>query len=255
MKNLIKSVVLAAFIVFVAPVLAGTAHAWSILEAHNQANTTLVEVGNWCSGTVIDKDKGYVSTAAHCLKGVAIRHQAKAYRPDGAFFFYNWLTYSNFTVTQRTIDVFGNELGYVVREVRVLGVDELTDVAVLENTTSVPFTNDVRMSRTPVRYGDTVYSVGNPRMMPGVITKGYVVQPKIPLKDFYGVVTIMSTSDMDGGNSGGGLFDDRGEMVGLTNWYSPSGYENYATPVENVLRLLAKINPDRSPKSDKLAGL
>lgn len=69
-----------------------------------------------------------------------------------------------------------------------------------------------------LRKGETVYAVGAPRGMVGTITTGSVAnllrhqnyRPQMP-----DVNLVISTAAITPGNSGGGLFDQYGNLVGL----------------------------------------
>ena len=45
---------------------------------------------------------------------------------------------------------------------------------------------------------------------------------------------------IDSGSSGGALLNDRGELIGLTNWIGGGG-EKVASPVANIIRLMTSL--------------
>lgn len=215
--------------------------AWSIPEAHEEANRTLVQVGEWCSGTVINKEQGLVLTAYHCLGPVTHRVSVKNW-DERKFKYENFEVYTPFTVTQRKIDMYGKELGAVKYDVVVMigGVDTEEDIAILKNVSDVPFDYQATLSKKLPAFGDKVYTSGNPLGMLGVITEGKVAQPNIKLPGLDNRV-ILHTASVDHGNSGGPLFNDDGCVIGINNWKNPNGYENFSVRMEVIAALLDRL--------------
>jgi len=85
--------------------------------------------------------------------------------------------------------------------------------------------------------GDRVYAVGAPQGLELSLSDGIVSQLR-------GVTPplIQTTAAISPGLSGGGLFDSRGRMVGLTTFYVEGGQSlNFALPVE----WLSKVKPGK----------
>ncbi len=107
---------------------------------------------------------------------------------------------------------------------RVVGQDELTDLAVLkidatEALPSVPFGDSER-----AQVGDWVIAVGNPFGLGGTVTAGIISARSReigagPYDDF-----IQLDAAINSGNSGGPLFNMEGQVIGVnTAIFSPSG--------------------------------
>jgi len=117
---------------------------------------------------------------------------------------------------------------------RVLGSDELVDVALLRvegrnNLTAVPWGSSAAM-----RIGNWVLAAGNPFGLGGTVTAGIISAlgrdiGAGPFDDF-----IQTDAAINPGNSGGPLFNAAGEVIGInTAIYSPSGASvgiGFATP-------------------------
>lgn len=77
-----------------------------------------------------------------------------------------------------------------------------------------------------VKVGTEVFAIGNPLgILGGTVTHGIVSATKRAVSvDEIGTMTLMQTDTaINGGNSGGGLFDGTGKLVGIIN----SGYDSY----------------------------
>lgn len=250
MRKLIKTALFTAFLVFVAPILAGMAHAWSVSEAQRQANQTLMVVGDWCSGTIVDRDNGLVATAAHCTEPVHVRVD-NVHKPSGQVIAHKVDRYDPVDVTLFKFNPTGEEIGHITYSMKVLKAVYPADVAILQNVSAEKFTGEVRLSITPPKYGDKVYTVGNPRMFLQTIAEGHVTKPKYKLVlGADSVEAIVIDSYMGPGSSGGGLFNDHGDLIGITNW-GLSGGPYLASPVINVITLLNELG---FGKNDKMAS-
>lgn len=235
MKHTLASFVL-AFLFLITP-----ASAWSIKEAHNQANTTLVQVGDWCSGTIIDKTKGLIVTAAHCTGPAETTDTIIVHRPNGEDISINHTYFKPIEVTVWNFDDEGNVTGSQNYMTTVLKTVYPMDVALLKNLSPAPFTSEVKLSLIPVKYGDKVYAVGNPLMQLAAVSQGYITKPKYALLSGSGlVIAIVHSSFMAPGSSGGGLFNDSGMLIGITNWGAVGG-PYLASPVSNVLEVLKDL--------------
>lgn len=109
-------------------------------------------------------------------------------------------------------------------DAKLIGRDSRTDIAVLKIETSepLPFVNLANSTRT--RVGDWVVAIGNPFGLDGSLSVGVVsaINRNInagPYDSF-----IQTDAAINRGNSGGPLFNLRGEVIGVnTAIYSPTG--------------------------------
>ncbi|MBU8538951.1 trypsin-like peptidase domain-containing protein [Falsiroseomonas tokyonensis] len=107
---------------------------------------------------------------------------------------------------------------------RLVGMDELTDLALLRIEARNPLPSVSWGSSSALRVGNWVLAAGNPFGLGGSITSGIVSARGReigagPFDDF-----IQTDAPINPGNSGGPLFNTAGEVIGInTAIYSPSG--------------------------------
>ena len=127
---------------------------------------------------------------------------------------------------------------------RVLGSDPKTDVAVLKidakNLPVVPIgrSNDLKV-------GEWVLAIGSPYGLDNTVTAGVVSAKGRSLPDDSNVPFIQTDVAVNPGNSGGPLFNTRGEVVGINSQiYSQSGgYQglSFAIPIDVAYRIKDQI--------------
>jgi serine protease Do len=127
---------------------------------------------------------------------------------------------------------------------KVLGSDPKTDVAVLKidakNLPVVPLskTNDLKV-------GEWVLAIGSPYGLESTVTAGVVSAKGRSLPDDSNVPFIQTDVAVNPGNSGGPLFNTRGEVVGINSQiYSQSGgYQglSFAIPIEVAAKIKDQI--------------
>jgi len=133
-------------------------------------------------------------------------------------------------------------------DAQVVGSDPLTDIAVLKVTADVDLpTVDFGTSET-LRVGDEVIAVGNPFGLGGTVTTGIVsaLSRDIrsgPFDDF-----IQTDAAINRGNSGGPLFNNEGDVIGVnTAIISPGGGSvgiGFAVPSDLVQSVVTDLADD-----------
>jgi S1-C subfamily serine protease len=97
----------------------------------------------------------------------------------------------------------------------------------------------IRMQQAQL--GEGVFVVGTPldKDLQNTLTKGIVSANRL----YEGLTFIQSDAAIDHGNSGGPLLDEKGQVLGLTQWtYSPDGVShnlNFFIPIDDALKVLA----------------
>lgn len=131
---------------------------------------------------------------------------------------------------------------------RLIGADELTDLAVLKVEPARGQTYVQFAEETNLRVGDWVVAVGNPFGLGGTVTSGIVSAIGGESREGQFLDFIQIDAPINRGNSGGPTFDVKGRVVGVnTAIFSPSGGSvgiGFAIPAkaakETTSQLIAK---------------
>jgi len=133
-------------------------------------------------------------------------------------------------------------------DAEVVGSDPLTDIAVLKVTADVDLPTVAFGTSKDLRVGDEVVAVGNPFGLGGTVTSGIIsaLSRDIrsgPFDDF-----IQTDAAINRGNSGGPLFDNAGNVIGVnTAIISPGGGSvgiGFAVPSDLVQTVVADLADD-----------
>ena len=114
----------------------------------------------------------------------------------------------------------------------VVGVDELTDLAVLRVLEEVDLPAVQMGNAQDVRVGDWAIVVGNPlgKQFADTVTVGVVSALNRELEDSTIVKMLQTDAAINSGNSGGGMFNTRGELIGIPSLkFSSSGSKRMAS--------------------------
>ncbi|MGA9867373.1 MAG: trypsin-like peptidase domain-containing protein [Acetobacteraceae bacterium] len=129
---------------------------------------------------------------------------------------------------------------------RVLGADELTDVAVIKVDPPHPLPAVVWGDSHKLEVGDWILAAGNPFGLGGSVTAGIISAEGRdlgagPFDNF-----LQLDAPINPGNSGGPAFDMNGDVVGMTTAIvSPSGGSvgiGFAIPADLVRRAVAELS-------------
>jgi serine protease Do len=136
---------------------------------------------------------------------------------------------------------------------KVLGLDTRTDIAVLKvNAKNLPV---VSLGRTSdLKVGEWVAAIGAPFGFENTVTAGVVSAKNRALPDDSSVPFIQT--DVNPGNSGGPLFNARGEVVGINSqiYSRTGGYQgvSFAIPIDVAVKIKDQIVATGSAKHARL---
>jgi S1-C subfamily serine protease len=152
-------------------------------------------MGGTGSGTIIKKinEEMYILTAYHVIEENA--ELAKVGFDVGV------------TVGYPRRDTTGRIAGMILYGAKIIKTDEDNDLALLKTSYDDENLNEMSLAITNPKIGDIIYSVGNPLGFVRTISKGILCNI---IEDFY-----ISDNTCTYGNSGGGLFNKTGELIGV----------------------------------------
>ena len=127
---------------------------------------------------------------------------------------------------------------------KVIGSDARSDVAVLKiNAKDLP-TADIGSS-AKLKVGEWVVAIGSPFGLENTVTAGIVSAKGRNLPDDNYVPFIQTDAAVNPGNSGGPLFNVRGEVVGINSQiYSQSGGYmglSFSIPIDNAMAIVEQL--------------
>lgn len=114
----------------------------------------------------------------------------------------------------------------------IVGVDELTDIAVLRVTENVSLPAVKMGDASSVRVGDWAIVIGNPlgKQFADTVTVGVVSALNRELEGSSIVKMLQTDAAINSGNSGGGMFNTKGELIGIPSLkFSSSGRSDVAS--------------------------
>ena len=223
------------------------AKAWEIKAMNEQIEKTNVIVSDQCSGTVIDVKNRLVLTAHHCITTNVRETVKRDIDPKTGEIRVR-------TVEERTpmyisiwkrkdFDVVSTQTYSAV----IRGYDAASDTAILQivdedwkPAMAAPLAPD----DYPYLRGQTVYAVGNPAIVfDNSITVGIISAPQRKL-DFGNGVKIplfQHSASTIGGNSGGAIYNDKGEIIGTLTGGVRGADISLAVPISFTKALLKRI--------------
>jgi len=178
-------------------------------------NSTSISAG---SGVIFSSD-GYIVTNEHVIDGAVSEDAVTVTMYDGSEY-----------------------------PAKIIGYDTRTDLAVLKiEANNLPYSNFVDSSQLVL--GQDVIAIGNPLGAGLSCSNGIVsaLEKEIYINNVY-MNVIQTNAAVNEGNSGGGLFDINGNLVGIVNAKkSSSTYSTtvegmgYAIPANTVVRIVQEI--------------
>ncbi|WP_193142785.1 MULTISPECIES: S1C family serine protease [unclassified Meridianimarinicoccus] len=132
-------------------------------------------------------------------------------------------------------------------EATIIGTDPLTDIALIDiDGTDLPTV--AFGSSEAMRVGDEVIAMGNPFGLGGTVTTGIVSAKDRDIRSGPFDAFIQTDAAINRGNSGGPLFNDQGEVIGVnTAIFSPNGASagiGFAVPSDLVSTVVADLEDD-----------
>jgi serine protease Do len=141
---------------------------------------------------------------------------------------------------------------------RVVGLDKRSDIALLKiDATGLPVARIG--SSAALNAGEWVFAVGSPLGLEGTVTAGVVSAPSRLLSGNAGIALIQTDVAVNPGSSGGPLFNQRGEVIGVnTLIYSLNGGFmgiSLAVPIDVAMSVAADLRSAGRVQRGELGAL
>lgn len=197
---------------------AGSAAAseWPVADMNRAIEQTNFVVNRGCSGTLISVTERLILTNFHCVERDLEVRQREVPQPDGTVKTVKQRRFADIKVEQHSYDGFART-GTATFVAQVVADDKARDLALVRVSGPIPNNYASPIGDIPMR-GERVYVVGNPAGLENTVVEGVVsnvnrtfefpwTEEKLAMIQFSGGIY--------GGNSGGALYNARGELVGV----------------------------------------
>ena len=241
MHTTLKAAIVAAVMMF-----SGPAFAWNIDKMNAQIEQTNVIVSGICSGTIIDVEKRLVLTAHHCITDNLREVEKQDVDPKTG----EIRTKKVMELVPMYVEIWKRQDYEIVSKSQhaaiILGWDERSDIAIIQ-IVDVTWKPDMAAPLAPDTYeykrGSKVYAVGNPVILfDNSVTEGIISAPQRYLDLGRGKVPFFQMSaGIIGGNSGGAVYNDDGEIIGTVSAGVRGSAIGLAVPISKTKELLKKL--------------
>ncbi len=229
------------YLIFITP-----AHAWDINKMNTQIEDTNVIVGGVCSGTIISKEQRLVLTAFHCVDDLFQEVTEKIEDPKTGeikeITKRKLLPLLITTHKVRNFEIVATE----DHTAKIVGSDKDTDIALIQ----VIDTDYAPLAAAPLapddyayKRGLKIYVVGNPAIkFDNSITEGIISSPQRTLDfgDDKRLKAFQVSSPVIGGNSGGSVLNDDGEIIGTLSAGVRGAAISFAVPISYTKDMITK---------------
>ncbi len=124
------------------------------------------------------------------------------------------------------------------KKVKIVALNPFADLALLKiEAPKEKFRYAYLGNMAELEAGQEVFAIGNPLGLTRTVSQGIISTPN---RNFQGQLYVQTTAAISPGNSGGPLFNLKGEVIGVTSrGYIYLGGLNFAIPVDVVKRFIA----------------
>lgn len=217
-----------------------TADSWPLKDMNRTIEQTNFVVARGCSGTLISLSAKLVLTNYHCIDDMVGSAEREVVGEDGAVKKVKIRKYNDVPVEQHRYDGF-TRVGSSSYIAEIVAESKTSDLAVIKLKGAIPQTYATPLlpdDKSVVR-GEVVYIVGNPLGEDASVVQGIVSNVNrsfdFPWTDGARLPMIQMSGGTIGGNSGGALYNIRGELIGVpAAAVRGAVHLGYAIPMEVV---------------------
>lgn len=135
------------------------------------------------------------------------------------------------------MDYYGTRIGEKVSTLRLAAGDRARDVCILHSKVGLHPVTTTR-SFDELKVGERVYAIGSPQGLQNTLSEGIISG----LRRSDGIRYIQTSAPISQGSSGGGLFDEKGRLIGITTFAIKGiGNLNFAVAVDEALGVLSRV--------------
>ena len=233
---------LIAFITLACLNLPAGAEPWPIADMNKMVDQTNFIVDDRCSGTLISLKEKLLLTNNHCVQHKVSVIEEEIVGEDGSINKVKREKFDDIPVTQNHYKGFA-QVGSSAFQTEIVAHDKKRDLAILRfKQDAIPFViaapilpNGIDLVR-----GELITIVGNPMLMEASVVRGEIssltrqIEVGGDKRDY-----IQISGGMFGGNSGGALYNERGQLIGIPAAGSPSAtFIGLAIPVQSAKDML-----------------
>jgi S1-C subfamily serine protease len=213
---------------------------WTAEEINRTIEQTNFIVNKGCSGTLISINPSLILTNYHCIDNNVDTVEREVTTPDGTVVKKKFRKYTDVPVEQKTYDGFvltgsANYIAQIVAEAKT------SDLALLKVKGRTPhsYYSPIIPDGLPVVRGERVWIVGNPLGNDSSVVVGVISNASrafdFPWTDGARLPMLQISGGISGGNSGGALYNAKGQMVGVpAAGYRGEGHLGFAIPMDVV---------------------
>ena len=236
---------------------------WTAEEINKTIEATNFIVNRGCSGTLIAINPSLVLTNYHCIDGNVDSGEREVRAPDGTVAKKKFRKYTDVTTEQKTHDGF-TLVGSASYIAEIVAEAKTSDLALLKLKGRTPhsYFSPIIPDGQPVLRGEKVWIVGNPLGLESTVTAGIISANRSldpPWADGARIPVLQISGGMSGGNSGGALYNSKGQLVGVPfAGYRGDGHLGFAITVDVVKAFLREncfaSTFDKSANDDRCRG-
>ena len=216
---------------------------WTAEEINKTIEATNFIVNRGCSGTLIAINPSLVLTNYHCIDGNVDSVEREVRAPDGTVAKKKFRKYTDVTTEQKTHDGF-TLVGSASYIAEIVAEAKTSDLALLKLKGRTPhsYFSPIIPDGQPVLRGERVWIVGNPLGLESTVTAGIISANRSldpPWADGARIPVLQISGGMSGGNSGGALYNSKGQLVGVPfAGYRGDGHLGFAITIDVVKAFL-----------------
>lgn len=216
---------------------------WTAEEINRTIEQTNFIVNRGCSGTLIGINPSLIVTNYHCIDGNVETVEREVTAPDGTVSKRKFRKFTDIQTEQKTYSgfVLVGSASYVAE---IVAEAKTSDLALLKLKGNTPhsYFSPIIPDGQPVLRGERVWIVGNPLGLESTVTAGIISATRSldpPWADGARIPVLQISGGMSGGNSGGSLYNSKGQLVGIPfAGYRGEGHLGFAISIDVVKAFL-----------------